>query len=501
MMLTVADIFSDHMVLRHSRLNPVWGQAPAGSAVTVRLGTQEASCLADAQGRWITWINTPGPGEITRMTVTCGAETVTFTDVACGEVWLAGGQSNMEQPLMCMEGGAPWADGAAEANVRLKSIPRRCGDKPEAGWHFFPSEGLGMPWQHADRDNAAKFSAIGYVFGAMLAKRLQMPVGVIECNWGGTRIECWLPTEDVLAEPYTRKRLEDYLALRESLGDKARTAFEAYVRTVRQAQINEPDYVAHNLADPLNFLREDRNIAFVPEGALGDPQMPGALFDHMVTRVAPYGLSGVLWYQGEANGAADEALHYGALFGRLLDTWRGAWMDPGLPFLTCQLATFQTSMYWGSPDWPCLRAQQQLCADRFAHVSMAVLLDVGMARNIHPLYKQPVAERLFRLALEDVYGIPAQAHAPRPIACIRQKAGLLLCFDGPVTIRPGELPVLMEGSVPVPCRVTQPDARALLLTAQPSAAFTGAAYAQSDWLTPGLYGENGLPVAPFVIQP
>ena len=132
---------------------------------------------------------------------------------------------------------------------------------------------------------------------------------------------------------------------------------------------------------------------------------------------------------------------------------------------------------------------------------MAVLLDVGMARNIHPLYKQPVAERLFRLALEDVYGIPAQAHAPRPIACIRQKAGLLLCFDGPVTIRPGELPVLMEGSVPVPCRVTQPDARALLLTAQPSAAFTGAAYAQSDWLTPGLYGENGLPVAPFVIQP
>ena len=267
MRLTVADIFSDHMVLRHSRLNPVWGQVPAGSAVPVRLGTQEASCLADAQGRWITWINTPGPGEITRMTVTCGAETVTFTDVACGEVWLAGGQSNMEQPLMCMEGGAPWADGAAEANVRLKSIPRRCGDEPEAGWHFFPSEGLDMPWQHADRDNAAKFSAIGYVFGAMLAKRLQMPVGVIECNWGGTRIECWLPTEDVLAEPYTRKRLEDYLALRESLGDKARTAFEAYVRTVRQAQINEPDYVAHNLADPLNFLREDRNIAFVPSAS------------------------------------------------------------------------------------------------------------------------------------------------------------------------------------------------------------------------------------------
>ena len=95
MRLTVADIFSDHMVLRHSRLNPVWGHALAGSEVTVRLGGYEASCLADAQGQWMTWIDTPGPGEIACMTVTCGAEAVTFTDVACGEVWLAGGQSNM----------------------------------------------------------------------------------------------------------------------------------------------------------------------------------------------------------------------------------------------------------------------------------------------------------------------------------------------------------------------------------------------------------------------
>lgn len=91
------------------------------------------------------------------MTVLCGTASLSFTDVACGEVWLSGGQSNMER----MEDGAPWADHAAEASVRLKSIPRRCGDEPESGRRFFPSEGLDVPWQHADRDSAAKFSAIG----------------------------------------------------------------------------------------------------------------------------------------------------------------------------------------------------------------------------------------------------------------------------------------------------------------------------------------------------
>lgn len=499
MKLRLADIFSDHMVLRHSRLNPVWGEAPAGSTVTLRLGAAQASCLADAAGRWMAWIDTPGPGEITRLTVRCGKDVLILEDVACGEVWLAGGQSNMEQPLMCMEGGAPWADSAPQADVRLKAIPRRCMSEPAAGWHFYPTESLDAPWAHATRDSAAKFSAIGYVFGAKLAQRLGMPVGMIECNWGGTRIECWLPTAEVMAHEDTRRSLEAYLALRENLGSEALAAFQRYQHTVRQAMTLEPDFVDHNLADPLNFLKVDKTIAFVPAGALGDPQMPGALFDHMVARVAPFGLSGVLWYQGEANGAVDEAPHYGALFGRLLDAWRKAWRDPSLPFLTCQLATFQTSMYWGETDWPGLRAQQQLCADRLAHVSMAVLLDVGMARNIHPLYKEPVADRLYRLALEDVYGIPVQAHAPRPVACTLQPGGVLLCFDGPVALRPGDAPLLLTGDGPISCAITQPERRALLLASPPGLQPAGISYAQADWLIPALYGENGLPVAPFVM--
>ena len=498
MRLTVADIFSDHMVLRHSRPDPVWGTAEPGARVCVHLGDSRTDCTADAGGRWLAWIDAPEAGTVTALTVESEGERVAFRDVACGEVYLAGGQSNMEQPLMCMEGALPWAQSAAGSDVRLKRIPRRCGRAPEPGWHFFPDEGADSPWTRADRLSAARFSAIGYVFAAKLSARLGLPVGVIECNWGGTMIQPWMSPEDIRAGADTRADLEAFLAAREALGDEAQAAYDRYVTTVRRAAANEPDYVENDLADPLNFLREDQGIAFVPFGAVGDPQLPGGLWESMIRRVSPYALNGVLWYQGEANSSRGEAERYGGLFRRMAESWRKAWMDPALPFLTCQLAGFDTTIYWNDrADWPMLRARQQACADQLRGVSMAVLIDIGMEKNIHPLYKEPVAERLFRLALEDVHGIPSDARAPRPASAERTGGGVRLRFDGPLCLRRGELPALTANGQPIPCRVAQTEPRTLLIAADgvPDAV----AYAQRDWLIPGLYGQNALPVAPFLI--
>ncbi len=501
MKLKAADIFSDHMVLRHSRLNPVWGTAEPGARIRARLGDFRADCAADENGRWILWLGTPPAGTVTRLVIGSETETVAFHDVACGEVWLAGGQSNMEQPLMCMEGASPWAGSASRAQVRLKRIPRRCGRVPEPGWHFFPDDGLDSPWMHADRGSAARFSAVGYVFGAYLSERLGMPVGVIECNWGGTMIQSWMPPEEIRSHADTAADLDAFLSARAALGGEAREAFLRYADSVRRAAANEPDYVDRNLRDPLNFLKEDRNIRFVPFGADGDPQMPGILFESMVRRAAPYGLNGVLWYQGEANGNCGEAPRYSGLFRRMLKSWRDAWMDPRLPFLTCQLAGFNTSLYWKKADWPALRACQQECADMLRGVSMAVLIDVGMRENIHPLYKQPVAERLFRLALEDVHGIPSEAHPPRPLAAEHVSDGVRLRFDRPVSLREGALPVLLAREEPLPCRAVQTGPRTLLLRCPegPGALPTAVGYAQCDWLIPGLFGQNGLPAAPFLL--
>lgn len=282
--LSAAAIFSDHTVLRHSRQNPVWGTAPAGQRVEVRLGCKTAFCAANDQGRWKVWIDTPGPGSVIRMTITCLEERLVFEDVACGEVWLAGGQSNMELPLMCMNGAVRWAEYADRCNMRLKRILRRTTAAPMAGWHFYPSENLDEGWRHADRDSAAKFSAIGFVFSAMLSERLHMPVGIIECNWGGTMIQSWMPTAHLLSHPDTREDVMKYRSVREAMGEKAERVFEENQRTVRQAMISEPDFIGKNFKDPLSFLNENRNIAFVPLGGRGDPQEPGCLYDHMVAR-------------------------------------------------------------------------------------------------------------------------------------------------------------------------------------------------------------------------
>ena len=145
-----------------------------------------------------------------------------------------------------------------------------------------------------------------------------------------------------------------------------------------------------------------------------------------------------------------------------------------------------------------LRRQQELCSELYSHISMAVLLDVGMERNIHPLDKEPVAERLYRLALEDVYGIPAQAHASHPVSCTRGDGCVTVRFSEPVELRKGLLPHLLTDQGKMEAVVSQPDACTLVL--QGTGELQGACYAQASWLVPGLFDCKGLPVAPFKLK-
>ena len=157
--------------------------------------------------------------------------------------------------------------------MRLKRIPRRWQTRRQAGWHFYPSENKDAPLQRADRDNASTFPAIGYVFAAKLAQRSQTPVGIIECNWGGTKIQCWLSTEELKAHEDTRR----YLAVRDAWGENAHQSLTEYEKTFRQAMKDKPDFIVHTLEDPLNLLREGQHIAFIPPGGEGDPQTSWAL--------------------------------------------------------------------------------------------------------------------------------------------------------------------------------------------------------------------------------
>lgn len=181
------------------------------------------------------------------------------------------------------------------------------------------------------------------------------------------------------------------------------------------------------------------------------------------------------------------------------DSWHAAWNDPSIPFLTCQLATFENPNEWGKVDWNTLRLQQAQCT-QLPGVSMAILLDIGDRTDIHPLDKIPVAERLHALAMEDVYGVVCGAHEPKVVCCERDGAAILLRFDQPIELRSGELPEALSGNSAHACEAALVDDRTLCLSPETDAPITAVQYAAAGWFVPSLFGQNALPVAPFRVE-
>lgn len=488
------------MVLCHDCENPVWGTAAAGADVEICLGAICRHVIADLNGFWTVKILAPSAGTVTEMRITCGDERIVFENVASGEVWLACGQSNMEMPVMCTNEGSALANSSTFPNVRLKTVTRRCCATPQLGWHFYPTGYNEDAWEMPTKLNVARFSAIGYSFGALLSESLKMPVGVISCNWGGTKIQCWMPAKVLLEHEDTRNDVATYIAAREALGhEEARRHFELFQRSVSEIAERLPDFYEHSLADPLYYLQEDAKVHYPPEGADGDPQRPGCLFENMIARVAPFSIRGVLWYQGESNALLSEANRYASLFQRMREAWQSAWGDKNLPFLTCQLAAFDPSRWGNQFDWPGLRRQQALCVETLSRVSMAILVDLGDRLNIHPLRKKEVAERLHAIALSDVYRIAVKSHSPVPIACTRECNCVRLHFDGSVTLQAGDFPLLRSTQHVEQSHMCQTDARTLLLIPEKTSDWYSVEYLSAAWVSPSIFGEEGLPVAPFVL--
>ncbi|MEM8875634.1 MAG: sialate O-acetylesterase [Planctomycetota bacterium] len=130
---------------------------------------------------------------------------------------------------------------------------------------------------------------------------------------------------------------------------------------------------------------------------------PGRLFNGMIAPIVPFGVRGVIWYQGESN--AGRAEQYETLFPMMIQSWRDAWREPEMPFGFVQLASFKP--YVDEPsdtDWSHLREAQRMTLDKLDHTGMAVAIDIGEADDIHPRNKADVGDRLARWALHDVYG-------------------------------------------------------------------------------------------------
>lgn len=399
-------IFTDHAVLQREKPIKLWGEGKGVVSVELAGNKAESECKNGNFEIVLPAMHAGGPYELT---VCDSEEKITLHDIMIGEVWIAGGQSNMEQPVFATEGGFEAAARSNDDMLRLFTVPRRTSPgELKYSWHFESVYSADTPWQVSCEENVLHFSAVGYYFAASLRKKLGVAVGVISCNVGGTRAEAWLDENKLEKSGIGDFRIEqakDSVYWSDSEEYKRRyIKYRDEVSAVCQSV--DALGVASELG-PAGFARADI-IKWPPETDFGpyDFNWAGVFYRNMVMRIAPIAVRGVIWYQGESNRSSPE--HYLETFGLVTESWRELWQDK-LPFLTVQIAPFKRAY---SDDWAVIMEQQALAEKTLENVRMVTSSDIGEEDNIHPINKKPIGDRLFAAAMTECYGEPMEYSGP-----------------------------------------------------------------------------------------
>jgi sialate O-acetylesterase len=338
------------------------------------------------------------------MTITItGKNKIVFKNVLAGDIWLCSGQSNMEwrvRDLRKDDQGKKVAETAKNPNIRLFTVPNRTAATPQTDFPVNPKTGEGL-WLECTPETAINFSAVGYFFGRDLQKSLNVPIGLIASDWGGTPAEAWTGREGLMSEPslhhYLKKADDAVAALKDFDPEKAKARYDEQLAKWKTTAAK---------AKESGKKGPPRPKAPGQTATLG-PHTPSSLYNGMIAPLLPFPISGAIWYQGESN--AGRAHEYRTLMPTLIRDWRIRW-GRELPFFMVQLAPFR-----GGPsgvDYAELRDAQLHTARVLPRVGLAVITDAGDETDIHPQEKEPVGARLALAARAIAYGQPVQFSGP-----------------------------------------------------------------------------------------
>lgn len=479
------------MVLQRRTPICIWGEADGDGPICVKLGKDMAYAPVE-NGTWQVYLPPREAAVGLTLTLSTPNATVTFEDVAVGEVWIAAGQSNMEFLLQY---------DAEFPSVSNRNCPEiRCFEVPKISFpqqtQYFSQSDAGF-WRKADPADVPYFTAVGFYFADFLHEALQVPVGILNCTWGGTSASCWI------SEAYLTGELSRFLTRGEAAQKDMRPDdFQRFVNMQKDVLASGFN-MGTPILKPLEHFLDPELAAQVQHLHLMpfSPFRPCGLYHMMVQTIVPYTVKGVLWYQGESDTA--DADVYATLMRAVIRCWREAW-TADLPFLMVQLAAFDCM---SEPlDFRPIRAIQESLARTEPNVYLVTAFDTGMEFDIHPKKKRPVGVRLARQALDKIYGMHLLADSPTVLHSCRERDTVIVWFK-----HTGE-GLSVHGEIPETFDISANDAAVTDFEVQVlpqcirvrAAAFAGAesvtiAYCQRPWCRSTLKNSAGLPMLPFAV--
>jgi sialate O-acetylesterase len=382
-----AFVFGDNAVLQRDKPIPVWGTADGGEKVTVSFSGQTANTTADAAGKWRVDLPALPANATPANMVIKGKNTVTRTNILVGEVWLASGQSNMEQRVRETFDSALDIAGSARYPM-IREL------RPDTKTSYTPLSTSTGSWKVAGPETTGEFSAIGYHYALTLYNVLNVPVGIINTSQGASKISTWMNLPTLQSDPYYAGILEE--------GRKKIAEYPA-VKIKLDADVKkwEADKAAAEAAKtPFTTPRPGPGWA----GTTGGPDdrfLPSTFYNGMINPLLPYALRGVIWYQAEGDAGLVE--YYAKAFPALITSWRTAFGQGDIPFYWVQLSAYGDNKWNDGLIWPLMREAQGKALS-LPNTGQAISFDLGEPQNIHPQRKQEIGRRLARIALNRTYG-------------------------------------------------------------------------------------------------
>ena len=400
--MKLAEIFSNGMVLQREKELVFWGENDRPRDITVQISGIEITSEQIDPGRFEIHIppQKTSWGEIIEF-VESGSVVARVENVKFGEVWLAGGQSNMELCITYDEEYKRLKKVNLSDRIFFYEAPKRYA--PTA-----PIEEQGQ-WYPCNQATLDQWAAVPYYFANKLSEENpDCPIGIVSCNMGGSNLLCWLPEEVLLGDDLLRPFYDAYTEHCQGLN---MTAYEEQYLETQKKQTSGMMGLFGKLYMHGKFpgwmlerLWQGKQEPQVSQTKYGpwDNCRPCGLYENLLRPLFGFVFRGVIWYQGESEAKSDRAPLYTHTMKLLVECWR---KDFGahLPFVTVVLPKFEKDILDNGVLFPEIRRQQRELPRHIQQLYTIEEYESGMPYNIHSTKKRPIGEALVKAAMEQIY--------------------------------------------------------------------------------------------------